>query len=355
MAAYTTIDDPSAYFKVQLYTGNGSANHAITFDDTDTDMQPDMVWIKNRDATDDNCAFDAVRGATKLWLPNDGAVETTDTDTLDSFASDGFQVDADVKVNTNTEKYVSWNWKAGTTSGIATDGNETLTLTGYSFNQTAGFSIIHYTGNATSAAKFSHGLAAAPHWMMIKNLDSGEHPLMWHHALKAYSSPEDYYMTLNEVNNAADDASALNDTLPDTVNVTLGDGGKANGSGHKEIAYIWTGKQGYSKFGTYEGNGNADGTFVYTGFRPAYIFTVSSDSTSVRMIFDKTREGFNVDNDLLSSTDDRAETTTDYIDILSNGFKMRISSDPNVAETYAYCAWAEAPFVNSNGVPCNAR
>ena len=108
MAAFTAIDDPSAFFKVQLYTGNGSANHAITFDDTDTDMQPDLVWIKNREQTDQHCLFDAVRGATKLLSPDATDSETTDTDTLDSFASDGFQVDADVKVNTNTEKYVGW-------------------------------------------------------------------------------------------------------------------------------------------------------------------------------------------------------------------------------------------------------
>ena len=115
MAAYTTIDDPSAYFKVQLYTGNGSANHAITFDDTDTDMQPDFVWIKNRDATDANCLFDSVRGATKVVHSGTTDIEATDADTLDSFTSDGFQVDADVKVNTSSEKYVAWCWKAGTT------------------------------------------------------------------------------------------------------------------------------------------------------------------------------------------------------------------------------------------------
>ena len=108
MAAFTTINDPSAYFKIQLYTGNGSANHAITFDDTDTDMQPDLVWIKNRDATDSHCVFDAVRGATEVWHSDTTANEATDADTLDSFTSDGFQVDADVKVNTNTEDYVAW-------------------------------------------------------------------------------------------------------------------------------------------------------------------------------------------------------------------------------------------------------
>ena len=157
--AFTTIDDPSAYFKVQLYTGNGSANHAITFDDTDTDMQPDFVWIKNRDATDSHCLFDSARGATKVIHYDTTDKEDTDADTLDSFTSDGFEVDADVKVNTNTEKYVSWNWKAGTTSGITTNGSTTITPSAYSFNQDAGFSVIAYTGNDTAGAKDQNNYA----------------------------------------------------------------------------------------------------------------------------------------------------------------------------------------------------
>ena len=130
MAAYTAIDDPSAFFKCQLYVGDGSANHAITFDDTDTDMQPDFVWIKNRDATDSSCLFDSIRGATKLITSDFYSAETTDTDTLDSFTSDGFQVDADDKVNTNTEKYVAWCWKESATAGfdmISYTGNSFLT------------------------------------------------------------------------------------------------------------------------------------------------------------------------------------------------------------------------------------
>ena len=149
MAAYTTIDDPTAYFKVQLYTGDGSVQ-AIAFDDTDTDMQPDFVWIKNRDATDSHCLFDAVRGATKVIHADAVTEESTDADTLDSFTSDGFQVDADVKVNTSTEKYVSWNWKESATSG---------------------FDIVSFTGNAT-ARTISHSLSAVPAFITVKNIDN---------------------------------------------------------------------------------------------------------------------------------------------------------------------------------------
>ena len=136
---------------------------------------------------------------------------------------------------------------------------------------------------------------------------------------------------------------------------TVGTDDGVNKDSVEYMAYCWKEKQGYSKFGSYEGNGNTDGTFVYTGFRPAWIMTKSFDSTSDWHIFDNKREGYNVDNDPLLANATTAEATTDMIDILSNGFKFRLTSDPNVAETYIYAAFAEAPFVNSNGVPCNAR
>ena len=146
--AYTEIDDPEAYFQTVIYTGNGSADHAITFDDTDTDMSPSLVWIKNRDAADSHCVFDAVRGATELLHADTTATEATDADTLDSFTSDGFQVDADVKVNTNAEKYVAWCWKE---------------------SATAGFDIVAYTGNGTDDTDISHSLSAVPHVILVKN------------------------------------------------------------------------------------------------------------------------------------------------------------------------------------------
>ena len=352
MAAYTTIDDPSAYFKVQLYTGNVAANHAITFDDTDTDMQPDFVWIKNRDATDAHCFFDSVRGATKLLTP-EATVEVTDTDTLDSFTSDGFQVDADVKVNTDAEKYVSWNWKAGTTSGIDATGAD-ITPGSYSFNQTSGFSIIAYTGNGTDDSQVPHGLGAVAHLVMTSARNTpSESQATYHH--KNSASPAGQFLELGETNASRSGSTRWSDTIPTSVLFTLGDSFSVNKSAGTVVAYCFTEKQGFSKFGGYEGNGNADGTFVYTGFRPAFVWTKSVDSTSAWHMFDNKREGYNVDNDPLVADTTTVEATTDMIDLLSNGFKFRIATDPNVAETYVYAAFAEAPFVNSNGVPCNAR
>jgi len=349
MAAYTTIDDPEAYFQVQLYTGNGSANHAITLGG-DTDMQPDFVWIKNRDATDSHCLFDAVRGATKLISSDTDAIQTTDADTLDSFTSDGFQVDADVKVNTNTEDYVSWNWKAGTTSGITTNGSTTITPSSYSFNTTSGFSILQYGGNSTGGAKLAHGIAV-PKMVFVKSTShAGDAWAVYHEGFGNTA-----YGTLDTTAAWYTDSTRWNDTDPDSVNFTLGSSGAVNNSAKTYIAYCFADVQGFSKFGSYEGNGNANGTFVYTGFRPAFVMTKSIDSTSSWHIFDNKREGDNIDNDPLVAEATTVEATTDMIDLVSNGFKIKIATDPNVAETYVYAAFAEAPFVNSEGVPCNAR
>ena len=353
MAAFTTIDDPEAYFQVVKYTGNGSANHAITFDDTDTDMQPDLVWIKNRDAADAHCLFDAVRGATEVLHSDTTAVETDDDDTLDSFTSDGFQVDADDKVNTDTEKYVAWCWKAGTTSGIA--GSPSITPTAYSFNATSGFSIIKYTANSTSGATLPHGLGVAPKMIIVKNLTTTESWQVYHAGNTA--APETDYLLLDTNAATADNAGRWYDTAPTSTLFSLGDAASTNENPYNYIAYCFTEKQGFSKFGTYLGNYSTNGPFVYTGFRPAFIIMKSYDNTQTWALFDNKRLGYNVDNEHVYPDVNSVEQTSDTIDILSNGFKMR--EDRNVTNgngyNYIYMAFAEAPFVNSNGVPNNAR
>ena len=350
MAAYTTIDDPSAFFKVQLYTGNGSANHAITFDDTDTDMQPDLVWIKNRDATDVHCLFDAARGVTKDISCGDAEAEFDNSDALDTFSSDGFQVDADVKVNTNNEKYVAWCWSAGTGSG-SSNTTGTINTTTTTVNTTSKFSISTYTGNDTAGGNFGHGLGVAPELVLVRSR-GGDSWRVFHTDNTA--SPETDYLVLDTTAATVDNAVIWNDTAPSSTIITLGSAGSMNESANTYISYAWAGVQGFSKFGRFEGTGNADGRFVYTGFRPAFIVTKSIDSTSSWHFFDNKREGYNVDNDALEA-ESTVEATADQIDILSNGFKCKIATDPNVAETYIYAAFAEAPLVNSEGVPGCAR
>jgi hypothetical protein len=357
MAAYTTIDDPSAYFKCQLYTGNGSANHAITFDDTDTDMQPDLVWIKNRDATDSHCLFDSARGVTKLVSPDSTDMQSTDTDTLDSFASDGFQVDADVKVNTNTEDYVAWCWN---TQGGAGSSNTTgsINTTTTSVGATQGISVSTFSSTG-SAATLGHGLGAVPHFFFFRHLTTtgGETARDWpvYHKNNT-AAPETDYLILNS-DAATADALLWNDTAPSSTLISIGDGSEINQVNGTYAVFAFTEKQGFSKFGTYEGNGNANGTFVYTGFRPAFVLMKCIDSSGTDWnIWDNRRPGYNP-NYYLPPNKNLAEVTAHELDLLSNGFKARANNnDQNkAANTYIYAAFAEAPFVNSNGVPCNAR
>ena len=340
--AYTAIDDPEAYFQVQLYTGDGAANNAITLGG-DTDMQPDLVWIKNRDAGDSHCLFDAVRGATKVMHSDTNAAEATDTDTLDSFASDGFQVDADVKVNTNTEKYVAWCWKESATSG---------------------FDIVAYTGDGSNRT-ISHSLSAVPHVMIVKNKVGENGWAVYQH--KNTAAPETDVLELDSTGATVDNDPRWNDTAPTSSVFTVGTHATTNNDGTAFIAYLFSEKQGFSKFSSYTGNGNADGAFIYTGFRPAWVMIKRNDGANGWFISDDQRMGFNsattnsatLGNVEINANTSRteAEGNTNIMDIFSNGFKMHgTGNDTNGSgATYIYFAFAKAPFVNSNGVPCNAR
>ena len=333
--AYTTIDNPELYFQVKTYSGD-SSGQAITLDGEE-DMAPNLVWLKRRDASAGGKINDTVRGVNKQLVTNNTNPEGTDTDQLTAFGSNGFTVSDNTDVSTDGGTYVAWCWK------------ETAT---------AGFDIVTYTGNATDDTDISHSLSAVPHVIIIKNRDqgSGYNWRVYHH--KNTSAPETDRLNLNDTNATHDDASYWSDEVPTSSVFTLGTDSSLNGNTEGHVAYLWTEKQGYSKFGSYTGNGDADGTFVYTGFRPAYVMIKQSSTSGEGWhIFDNKREGYNVDNDPLVANTSNTEGTSDMIDLLSNGFKSRTTSEANneSGETYIYMAFAEAPFVNSNGVPCNAR
>ena len=358
--AYTTIDDPSAYFKVQLYTGDGTAigsgGQAITFDDTDTDMQPDFTWIKNRDATDTHSLFDAVRGATNILSSVVNSAESNNTESLTTWGSDGFTVGNKDTVNTNTEKFVSWNWKAGTTGSGTTSGGGTGQAYSFSASTTAGFSITQYEGNGTDAHTIPHSLGAVPTIVWAKNRD-GDNGWFCMQP-NGTTDPWTDFAYLDLTTAFADEDTAWSDEQPTSSVVTLGNAGSCNTNANTYILYCWTPIQGYSKFGFYTGNGNANGTFVYTGFRPAWIMTKRTDGANGWIIYDNQRQGYNPNNDeLFAEVTDAEVTTDDRFDILSNGFKSRSASqDTNGnGSGYSYMAFAEQPFVNSNGVPCTAR
>ena len=350
--AYTTIDDPSAYFKVQLWTGNAT-NRSITFDDTDTNMQPDLIWLKNRDGTDWHDVTDSVRGVTKSIYPNETDAEDTVADAVTAFGSDGFSIGTNNQVNKNTDKYVAWCWKGAGGSGSA-DTNGTINTTSTSANTTSLFSISTYTGNNSNAQTIGHGLGTAPKVYLQKRRDDTSAWGMYHGSLGANK-----YLQLESTNAVATDTGIWNNTAPTSTVVSLGNAGYFNNvSSATYVSYAFGEVQGFSKFGKYTGNGNAEGAFVYTGFRPAWIVVKRTDSANSWMMYDNKRNPINlVDNPLYAEGSDAEGTSSAAsFDFLSNGFKCRGTGSAINASgaTMIYMAFAEASFVNSKGVPCNA-
>ena len=334
MAAYTTIDNPELYFQADLYTGNGSNGNAKTFDG-DEDMQPNVVWIKSRSAAENQHIFDSIRGANKRLLTNTTGTEFDDSSNLQSFDSNGFTLGTADGINKNNATFVAWCWKE---------------------SATAGFDILTFEGNGTDDTDISHNLSAVPHWIICRNIDSAKDWCVYHH--KNTSAPETDLLVLNTTAATSDSNDKWSDEAPTSSVFTVGDSSQLNASGNTSIAYLWSEKQGFSKFGSYIGNGNNDGPFVYTGFRPAWVMCKGTASNREWVMHDNKRDAENVvDGTLYANTNDAEGTGTARMDFLSNGFKLREDGNNWNAsgETYVYMAFAEAPFVNSNGVPGNAR
>ena len=356
---YTTIDNPELYFQTKLYTGTESSN-SVTLDGSE-DMQPDWVWIKVRsNSTHGHNIYDSVRGVNKPLQSETTSAEGNDASSgntsLNSFDSDGFTLGGFYhKVNQSGQTFVAWNWKAGTTSGIS--GSPSITPSAYSFNQTAGVSIIAYTGNASVGATIPHGLGVAPAVIIFKNRDSNVKWVVYHH--KNTSTPETDHLVLNTTAATSDDDSILNDTAPSSTLITMKTSSAVNSNSVKYIAYCFSEIKGYSKFGSYTGNGNADGTFLYTGFKPSWLMYKRTDSAHGWFMLDNKRDTFNVSYKMLRAESSSVEDTgsSPVVDFLSNGFKMRNTYNSANASggTYIYMAFAESPFVNSNGIPNNAR
>jgi hypothetical protein len=350
MAEYISFQ-PSDFFNTKLYTGTGSSN-AIT----GVGFQPDATWIKGRNTTYNHVFTDAVRGVTEELYPNTTGAEVTNAQGLTAFGSDGFTVGTDAGYNGNTNTYVSWNWKAGTTTGIATNGSTTITPSAYSFNQTSGFSIVQYTGNSTSGAKVAHGLGAVPEMIIVKTTNTSNEWNIYHKGMDA-TAPEDYYLIFG-TDTRADDSSRWNDTAPDSVNFTLGNAAAVNGSANTMVAYCFAPKKGYSKFGSYVANNNSDGPFVYTGFRPSMVFMKNYVNGAWSwQLLDCRREGYNSSNDQLYPNTTAVDGSDGYGDLMANGFKITTGNAGinDSGATFIYAAFAEFPIVSSNDVPGVAR
>ena len=358
--AFTDIDNPELHFQIKTYTGNGTAigsgGQAITLDG-EKDMQPDWVWIKDRSDSDRPRIFDVVRGVTKELDTTDTTGETTLTEGLTAFGSNGFTVGNHEGVNSSGDNFVAWCWKAGGSASSNSDGSISSSV---SANQTAGFSVLTFTGTQ-NVGTVGHGLGSTPGAFIIKNTaDSSDAWYVYHKGLA--SDPQTDYIILNTNAAKVDYNTPWNDTAPTSSVFTVGADGGNNENTSTMVAYCFAEKQGYSKIGAYVGNGNANGPFIHCGFRPAWIMVKCSSATQNWQINDAARGGA-IDNPthhlLLPSTSDaEAISIGSYAcDFVSNGFKIRntLGQQNTNGETYIYIAFAEAPFVNSNGVPCNAR
>ena len=338
--AYTTIDDPSAYFQTKIYAGTDASPQAFTLDGN-SDLQPDWVWIKNRGYANKHVLFDSVRGVEESLTTNNNAGEVNqnaDGGYLSAFNSDGFTLtegsSSDNDTNDNRYTYVAWNWK------------ETAD---------AGFDIVSYTGSG-SAKTVAHNLGVKPDVIICKSRSGAEEWRPYFSALGAT-----FGMRLNDTNAKDDDAGYWNDVEPTSSVFTVGTNAGTNGDGVTFIAYCFSAKQGYSHFGSYTGNANAEGPFIYTGFRPAFfIYKSSTTGGEEWKILDSKRDpinrgsqrNLNVHTNTAESDD--ANSIGEFV---SNGVKIR-SAHNNInksGDKFIYLAFAENPLVTSKGIPATAR
>ena len=349
------IDKPSDYFNTVLYTGTESSGKTVT----GVGFQPDWIWIKNRTDSSNHNLYDSVRGGNGtshyFLKSNASAAEGTNTSALLTIDSDGFTLGDGNEVNGNSDNMVSWNWKAGTsfTNDASSTGIGSLDSSG-SVNETAGFSIVKYTGNGSSGATIKHGLSTVPTAMFIRVYDAAAGFQVYNVGLGNTKIAS--YLNVNEAGSVS--AGPWNNTTPTSSVFTVGNGGNTNNNGGTHIAYVFSERQGYSKFGVYTGNGNADGPMIVTGMKPAWVMFKRYDSTSNWTMLDTTRSPHNLMiNELYANHPNVESQNGRDIDCLSNGIKIRSSSAEINASggTYTFYAFAENPFVTSTGVPATAR
>jgi hypothetical protein len=346
-----TISDGSKYFQSTLYTGTGSSQ-AVSQSGNST-FQPDWVWIKGRSGATEHVLTDAVRGVTKELSSNDNGAEETVAQGLTTFGSAGFTVGTDGSYNTSSATYVGWQWK---TQGGAGSSNEdgSINTTTTSVNQTAGISLSTYTGTGSNAT-VGHGLGVAPSFVLIKSRNDTHD---WYVRTPALSGTEFILLNSTAAKGTAS-PEVWNSTAPTSSIVNIGTSIGVNRNTYNYVMYCFAEIPGYSSIGSYEGNGNADGSFVYTGFRPSWLLIKNIDATESWNLRDSSRDPFNVSKEILVPNTTAAEATSgggQFADLLSNGFKLR-GTDPGVnsSETFIYMAFAENPFGGNGIAPATAR
>ena len=363
--AYTTIDDGSKYFQTLLYSGNATGSRALT-NTGNSDLQPDWVWIKERTSTSAHKLLDSTRGVSLALGSN-----TTNADEsfafLSSFDSDGFTIGtSDGSTNASGDTYAAWQWKANGGTTTSQTGSDIDSVT--QANTTSKFAIITYTGasNADSDSdnnsgaywRVKHGLGSTPKLAIFKNRSNAAGWYVWHHKLGG--TQDQKYLQLQSTNAVATESDILfGNTDWSSTEFEIGAWNVVNRDSQTYVSYMFDEVQGYSKFGSYTGNGNADGTFVYTGFKPAFLIAKETGATRNWTMADsksQTNGNGGVTNSFQPNTNS-AKDANERMDWLSNGFKLRTTSTTwnTSGGTYIYMAFAEHPFVSSKGVPVTAR
>ena len=338
---------PSEHFNTALYTGTGSSQSISV------GFQPDATWIKNKSHAYGSVMANAVVGSDKYLRPYDNVAETTDSETISSFDSDGFSVGTSLQSNNNTSSLVSWNWKAATTASGTTTGSGTGKSYSAQYNTDAGFSIISYEGNGTAGHEIPHHLSAALDFWVVKRRPDTDHWFVGHSKLASDYETDFLILSLNDAKADSDDY--WDDTKPTSSVFTCGGTNDVNGDTVDYIAYCWHSVDGYSRVGSYKGNGLEDdeAPFVYTGFRPAWVMIKNSTASGSWFIFDTKQSTYNVIDDYLIADGGgvgATGSTEASIDSLANGFKVR-QEDDNIndsGETFIYLAFAETPFRYAN-------
>jgi len=346
--AAPAILDPSTAFQTRLFTGTGAELAITTTDAGGGAVAPGLVWIKDRDTVVEHVLTDIVQGATKELSMDGGAVETV-AQGLKSFDSSGFTLGTDAGYNASSSLNNYWAWVLGGSAASNTSGTVTSSV---SANATAGMSVGTYTGTG-SAGTVGHGLSTAPTMVWTHRTSDAEDWAAYHIG-GITGVPGQNNLAFPSSNSAPLDRDGWNDTAPTSTVFSIGTHAFVNTVDIAYVFYAFADIESYCKFAAFEGNASADGPFIYCGFRPALVWCKSVDSTSNNFWYDKNRAGYNPDNNAILHTT-AVETTTDEIDILSNGFKLRTTGDPNVAETFMWGDWAEFPFGGEDVAQARAR
>ena len=345
--AFSTINKSSLHQNTMLYTGDDGTRN-IT--ETGT-FQADLVWLKKRNSASSHYLVDAVRGATKAISSDTNSAEATHSSGVTGFVSDGFSLGGQSGYNNTGDTFASWTWKANGAGSANTVGDIDSTV---SVNTTSGFSIVKYTGTGSAGDTVGHGLGVAPKMIIIKKLNSatGSDWFVYH-----ASNGNTAKIWLNQTG-AVGTGTQMHDTTPTASVFYLGTPTEVNNSGDTFIAYCFAEISGYSKFSSYTGNGNTDGTFVYTGFRPAFVMVKNTSSISYWTTLDNKRNTFNPENKWLypNINDAEFDASSYPADFLSNGFKIRhVGGYFNTSgDSYIYMAFGQ-PIISNGGVCATAR